>query len=121
MVGFVFFFLTIVNLIAFFLMRRDKRITSEDENQSIKEKVLWTFAIFGGGLGTFSAMHLLKHKNEESKFYYGIPVLILVNNLAVASIFIANNLVNLAMGTPLFIVINGLIIVGCLAVLRIIE
>ncbi|MCL2521432.1 MAG: DUF1294 domain-containing protein [Erysipelotrichales bacterium] len=121
MVGFMFFFLIIVNFISFFLMRRDKKVTLEDENQSIKEKVLFTFAIFGGGLGTFTAMHLLKHKNEEAKFYYGIPVLILVSNLAIVSIFIANNLVDLSLGTPLFILINGLIIVGCIAILRIIE
>jgi uncharacterized membrane protein YsdA (DUF1294 family) len=66
-------YLCLMNVIAFFLFRADKR-KAKNHAWRIPEKVLVLSAWIGGGIGAWIGMHLFHHKTRKWKFRVLIPL-----------------------------------------------
>lgn len=72
---FWFFFL---NLIAIYLMKKDKQYAKE-EKRRIRESTLIIVALAGGALGMYYAMYHYKHKTLHKKFTILVPTFIVLH------------------------------------------
>jgi len=70
-------YLGMVNVLTFFVYRADKQ-RARRRQRRFSEKTLFTWAVCGGSLGAFIGMRVFRHKINKSKFYIGIPVILLV-------------------------------------------
>ena len=53
----------------------DKRM-AEKKQWRIPESTLLTAAAFGGSIGVWSAMYVVRHKTKHTKFVIGVPVIL---------------------------------------------
>lgn len=65
-------YLVIMNLIAFIFFGVDKRRAIRHQWR-IKETVLLSFSLLGGGIGSFIGMKVFHHKTKKKKFIILIP------------------------------------------------
>ncbi|PWI58388.1 DUF1294 domain-containing protein [Sulfoacidibacillus thermotolerans] len=70
----LFLYLCIVNIWAFWLMRTDKKRSKQRRKRRIRERTLLVLAIVGGGLGTWLAMRLFRHKTKHFSFQLIAPL-----------------------------------------------
>lgn len=70
-------YLLLVNLIGFVLMGADKRLAMENLRR-IPEKLFFTLALLGGGLGVYFGMKRFRHKTKHASFYIGVPAIVLI-------------------------------------------
>ncbi|MCL2521402.1 MAG: DUF1294 domain-containing protein [Erysipelotrichales bacterium] len=87
MIKFLIIYLVIINIIAIFVMRYDKKRAIKKERR-VPEKTLFTFAFLGASLAIYLCMQVIRHKNQKPKFRYGIPLLFLVNVLTVIGLIL---------------------------------
>lgn len=67
--------LLIINVVAFGLMHRDKRLARE-KKWRIPERTLLLTAALGGSLGCLAGMYRFRHKTRHAKFTVGVPVIL---------------------------------------------
>lgn len=79
--------LTVINIGAFFLMGIDK-LHAVREKRRIPEATLMTIAALGGAVGILLGMVIFKHKTSKVKFYWGVPILYLLNKLMHLTVFL---------------------------------
>lgn len=77
-------YLVVVNLAAFYLMWRDKRLAKQENARRIPEKTLFLSAVLGGSIGAIAGMRIFRHKTKHWYFVVGMP-LILIAQLALAA------------------------------------
>ena len=77
MVNVILIFILLMSVSAFVLMGYDKS-QAKKRGQRISEKTLWTFAIFGGGIGAYLGMQLFRHKTLHTSFRVGFLMLLIV-------------------------------------------
>ncbi len=70
-------YLLLASLVAFFLFAADK-IAAKKGHWRIPEKTLLLSAAFGGALGAFLGMYLLRHKTKHRIFTILVPLLLVV-------------------------------------------
>ena len=75
-----------INLIAALLAVTDKR-RARRGGWRIPEKTLLLFGLFGGALGEFTAMLLIRHKTRHLKFMLLLPLFILLHLAAVFAVW----------------------------------
>lgn len=68
-------YLIIVNVIAYVLMRIDKKRSRRRGARRIPEKLLLGISVIGGSIGAMIAMYTLHHKTRHRRFRYGIPAI----------------------------------------------
>lgn len=68
----------LVNLLAIFLMKKDKKLAKIPDARRIRESTLLIVAFAGGGIGEYYAMYKYKHKTLHQKFLVGVPLSILL-------------------------------------------
>lgn len=68
--------LTIANVLDFFLMLADKRF-AEAQKRRLPERVLLGLAALGGSAGAMFAMRLFRHKTLHARFSVGLPLMTL--------------------------------------------
>lgn len=73
----IIIYISTINIIGFAIMGIDKFLAKKKAYR-IPEATLFTFALFGGSLGTTLAMFLFRHKTRHWYFLYGMPVILLV-------------------------------------------
>lgn len=78
-------YLCAVNVIAFLLYGLDKQ-KAKRRKWRIPESVLLTAAVIGGSAGAFLGMRLFRHKTRKAKFYFGIPVMLILQAAALVLI-----------------------------------
>ena len=71
-------YLLLVNLIAFFLMLRDKRLAKKANARRIPEKLLFLPALLGGSIGAIAGMQIFRHKTRHWYFALGMPLILAV-------------------------------------------
>ena len=76
-------YLLIINLVALFLMWRDKRLAKKENARRIPEKTLFLSALLGGSIGAIAGMRLFRHKTKHWYFVIGMPA-ILIAQIALA-------------------------------------
>ena len=67
-------YLLVINLLAFFMCRRDKRFTATGRRR-IREQTLLLSACMGGAWGLHLSMKRYRHKTKHRKFTVWVPVL----------------------------------------------
>ncbi len=77
-------YLIIINLIAFLSMFIDKR-KAKWGRWRIPENTLFLYAILGGTIGSIIGMYTFRHKTKKTKFKIGMPVLLVLQTLAVVA------------------------------------
>lgn len=78
---YLYIYLAIVNLLAFFFMGFDKRRAINGERR-IRESTLFLMAIIGGSVGAIAGMLGFRHKTKHAGFTLGLPVILAVQGLA---------------------------------------
>jgi len=70
-------YLVIINLLSIIITIKDKR-SAIKQKWRVKENSLFLLSIFGGGIGMYITMHIIRHKTKHFKFMFGIPFIILL-------------------------------------------
>ena len=84
-------YLLAVNLVAFFLMWRDKRLAKKENARRIPEKTLFLWALLGGSVGAIAGMYRFRHKTKHWYFVVGMPAtLILQIALVILAFYLKN-------------------------------
>ncbi len=78
----VIILLLIVNIIAAAVTVADKRRARRGMRR-VPERVLWTLALCGGAVGMYAAMRAVRHKTKHRSFMWGLPLVIVVQAVAV--------------------------------------
>ena len=75
-------YLLLVNAAAFTLMLVDK-YKAKRNLWRIPEATLMGIAAIGGSIGAIAGMNLFRHKTKHPKFYIGLPVIFVLQVVAV--------------------------------------
>ena len=78
----ILLYLLMINLIGFFMMWSDKRKAKKGKWR-IPEQTLFIVTALGGGIGTIAGMYTFRHKTQKLKFTIGLPVLVILEVVAV--------------------------------------
>ena len=78
-------YLLLVNAAGFLLMLVDK-IKARKNLWRIPEATLMGVAAIGGSIGAIAGMNLFRHKTKHAKFYIGLPVILVIQIVAVICI-----------------------------------
>ena len=78
-------YLLVINIIAVCVTVSDKK-KAQHHQWRVKESALLLIALFGGSVGMFLTMKIIRHKTQKKKFMIGIPVIFI---LQTAFIFLA--------------------------------
>lgn len=78
-------YLLLVNAAGFLLMLVDK-IKAKRNLWRIPEATLMGVAAIGGSIGAIAGMNLFRHKTKHAKFYIGLPVILVLQIMAVICI-----------------------------------
>ena len=76
----LFYYLILVNIIAFITIYIDKKKAIKHKWR-IKESTLFLLSIIGGSLGTLLGMYTFRHKTKHLKFTLGIPLILIIQIL----------------------------------------
>lgn len=79
---FIIAYLLIVNSAAFLLCFLDKRAAIL-KRWRIKERTLLIFAAAGGAVGLYLSMSIFRHKTKHFKFTLGVPLIFVIQCVAV--------------------------------------
>ena len=74
-------YLIAVNIAAFAVMGADK-YRAQRNKWRISESSIFALGLIGGGAGIYLGMKLFRHKTKHLEFTLGIPVIIILNAIA---------------------------------------
>jgi uncharacterized membrane protein YsdA (DUF1294 family) len=80
--NFVFYFLLLINVLAFVLIGYDK-IVAQKNKKRIPETTLLTFVFFGGTLGSGLAMLLFRHKTRKTSYLLKFWLIVILQIMAI--------------------------------------
>ena len=75
-------YLLIVNALGFYMMWSDKRKAIKDAWRT-PERNFFIVALIGGRVGCWAGMQTFRHKTKHIKFTVGIPIILLLQIMAV--------------------------------------
>jgi len=78
----MFYYLAAISLIAIIATVLDKR-AAKKQQWRIKEITLICISILGGSVAMLLTMRLIRHKTKHAKFMVGLPVIILLQAIAI--------------------------------------
>ena len=78
-------YLLLINAAGFLLMLVDK-YKAKRNLWRIPEATLMGVAAVGGSIGAIAGMNLFRHKTKHAKFYIGLPVILVLQIVAVICI-----------------------------------
>ena len=78
----ILLYLVMINLIGFLMMWSDKRKAKKGKWR-IPEQTLFVVTALGGGVGTIAGMYTFRHKTQKLKFTVGLPVLVILEIVAI--------------------------------------
>ena len=76
----LFYYLILVNIIAFITIYIDKKKAIKHKWR-IKESTLFLLSIIGGSIGTLLGMYTFRHKTKHKQFTLGIPLILIIQIL----------------------------------------
>lgn len=82
------FYLVLINLLGFMSMLIDKR-KARKRAFRIPESTLFMIAVLGGSLGSLIGMYLFHHKTRHSSFTIGMPLLLVLQLLALFLLYLS--------------------------------
>lgn len=75
-------YLLLINIITFAIYAIDK-LNAKTDSWRISERMLLLFAVVGGSVGALLGMYICRHKTKKPKFKFGVPVILVLQMLAV--------------------------------------
>lgn len=78
--------MVVVSVVGFLAMGIDKAKAKADAWR-IPEKTLLGIAFLGGSAGVWLGMEVFRHKTKHLQFKYGVPVIFLLEFIAVCYVF----------------------------------
>ncbi|MCM3716004.1 DUF1294 domain-containing protein [Alkalihalobacillus oceani] len=81
-------YLLIVNVLSFIVVGADKQ-KARKRQRRISERTLFLWAIIGGSVGSYIGMRCFHHKTKHKRFMIGVPLIIVIQVLALAFIISA--------------------------------
>ena len=82
----VLIYMAVVSVAGFFAMGLDKA-KAKAGSWRIPEKTLMLLAFVGGGAGVWLGMEVFRHKTKHLQFKYGVPVIAVLEFVAVCYVF----------------------------------
>lgn len=82
---YVWIYLAVISLIAFFLTLHDKR-AAKKRNWRVKERTLLLVSALGGSVSMLLTMLAIRHKTKHVRFMVGIPAMMLLQIAAVIGV-----------------------------------
>ena len=79
---FLYIYLAFINLFALFITVLDKR-RAVHHKWRVSEAMLLFVSAIGGGVSMYVTMHIIRHKTKKLKFMLGIPLIIVIELIAV--------------------------------------
>lgn len=79
-------YLSLVNILSFIFIAIDKR-KAKKKSYRISENTLIVLSIVGGSIGTLIGMTMFRHKTKKKKFYIGVPIIYLINQVIIIITF----------------------------------
>lgn len=79
------FYLAVISIIGAIVTVYDK-ICAKRNKWRVPEKTLFLLSAIGGGLSVYITMLLVRHKTKHKRFMIGIPVIIILEFIAVVGI-----------------------------------
>ena len=73
----ILIYLLIMNAAGFLVMTADK-LFAKTNAWRVPENTLMGLAAFGGSIGVWSAMYVVRHKTKHMTFVIGVPVILAV-------------------------------------------
>lgn len=73
----ILIYLLIMNAAGFLVMTADK-LFAKSNAWRVPENNLLGIAAFGGSIGVWAAMYIVRHKTKHVKFVIGVPVILAV-------------------------------------------
>ena len=74
--GLILAYIVLMNITAVCLTVYDKKAARKHKNR-IPERTLMLTAVFGGSVGVYLTMLIIRHKTKHQKFMAGLPLIIL--------------------------------------------
>lgn len=74
--------LVIINFISVIVCIADKSRAKRGKWR-VRESTLWVLTILGGGAGMYLTMRLIRHKTLHKSFMIGIPLIVILQIIAV--------------------------------------
>ena len=84
------YYILVVNVLTFIVYGMDKW-KARRGRWRVPEATLLGLAALGGSVGAWLAMHLFRHKTQHKKFRYGVPIMFVLQVVAV--VFFVNMLI----------------------------
>ena len=78
--------LVIINFISVIVCIADKSRAKRGKWR-VRENTLWMLTFLGGGAGMYLTMRLIRHKTLHKSFMIGIPLIVILQIIAVFCIF----------------------------------
>ena len=78
----ILIYLLVINLIGFYMMWSDKR-KAKWGKWRIPEQSFFLVTALGGGIGTIAGMYAFRHKTKKWKFTVGLPMLVILEIIAI--------------------------------------
>ena len=79
---YVLIYVAAINVVAFLFMAWDKHRAKKKKSRVAEAHLMWLAAV-GGSPFALLAMYTLRHKTRHPKFTWGVPVLLVLQLLAV--------------------------------------
>lgn len=76
--AYVLIFFGVMSFVAFAMTMYDK-LAAQAGKRRISENALMTVGFFGGAIGMYVTMHLIRHKTKHKKFMIGLPLFIVLH------------------------------------------
>ena len=76
----ILYWLIVINLSSAVICIFDK-LQAKRGGMRIPERYLFGFSIFGGSIGTYITMLLIRHKTKHKRFMIGLPIIIFIQCL----------------------------------------
>lgn len=71
---------------AAFVMTIYDKLAAQAGKRRISEKTLMTVGFFGGAIGMYVTMQLIRHKTKHKKFMIGLPIFILLHIVLIVAV-----------------------------------
>ncbi len=75
-------YLFVINILAIIICIADK-IKAQHKKHRISENALFAISTIGGAFGMYITMLIIRHKTRRKNFMIGLPVVILVQGVAI--------------------------------------
>ena len=79
--------LILVNVLTFLIYCLDRVTLARSQSKGYRREYSWLVLILiGGSIGAIAGMNLFRHKTKHAKFYIGLPVILVLQIVAVICI-----------------------------------